>query len=89
MEKYNSFNLPPRTFDEILSSTLPLTEEILNKLSTLTVHSGYNLKIGDKLLFGFLQLDEANFKLIKFTEQEINNYKFITNDGIPKIQYLK
>ncbi len=58
----------------------PLTNEILEKTSR-TYESGRKKKIGDYVVFGLLELDENNAKLIQFHPDELGTtYKLSDRD---------
>lgn len=48
-----------------LATTIPLTEEILNKLSVKNYTSGRAMQIGDQVLYGILRTDSISNNEIK------------------------
>jgi hypothetical protein len=47
-----------------------VTEELLDKVQSKEYYSGDSIKVGDIVLFGFLQTGDAEVTLIKFKEEE-------------------
>ena len=78
-----------------LATTIPLTEEILNKLSVKNYTSGRAMQIGDQVLYGILRTDSNEIKInfIQFHIDELGviyevDQNYISDTFEIKLPYL-
>lgn len=68
-----------------------VTKKLLDSVQSKTYHSGAEIKVGDHVLFGFLETDDNLITLIKFHEEEygtvyVDSSRRNDNETIPNLK---